>query len=440
MQKIATVSKYIFLGLLAYMPVHIFLSTIIGVNVGWLDLMKALKDIVLMFGFCLVAFASIRQPWFTAWLKNSLTVVIIVYVLVTGFLALVRPTDIDAEILGVVYNTRFLVFFLYASLLQHHFNSKKLQKAAVKTVLVVASCVVGFGIVQYAVLPDDALRNLGFTRENGVFPAFFIDDKPDLERVMSTVRDPNSLGSYLIVIIPLIVASFYQARQKQKKWWLVYLLASFVCMYVTFSRSAWLGLVASLAVFAGLSAYKRQRIRISNNTKRTALITGLVGFIVVAGLLFVGRDSYYVQNVILHSDESTVQEDPNELRIRFWQESVQSISDQPLGSGPGTAGLASIRNNIQGTQLNENYYLQIATEVGFIGISLFILILIIPGIRLYHLARENIYALALFASFVGLIITNFLVHIWSNEAVAYTWWGLAGLFIIYKPKAKHTKV
>ena len=134
--------------------------------------------------------------------------------------------------------------------------------------------------------------------------------------------------------------------------------------------------------------------------------------------------------MVFHADESTVLEDPNQLRARFWQESIEDIVQNPFGSGPGTAGLASIKNDVQGIILNENYYLQIGTEVGVVGLAIFLAILATTAYRLWGV--QGIAAAGLFASFIGLAFTNALVHIWSNEAVAYTWWGLAGLGISFR--------
>ena len=78
--------------------------------------------------------------------------------------------------------------------------------------------------------------------------------------------------------------------------------------------------------------------------------------------------------------------------------------------------------------LTENYYLQILHELGVIGLALFLAICVLVAKKLFK-KRSNTIALALLASFAGLAITNFLVHIWANEAVAYTWWGLAGVLI-----------
>lgn len=223
---ILIISRIIFVGLLAYAPLHIFISTTIGANLGGLALLKILKDVVALFGFCLVLGASLRQAWFKPWLKRPVVLLIAGYGLLTVLLAIARPTDQDAELLGVTYNLRFLIFFLYGWLLTQRLSAKELIHTCVKAVLWSAGVVVAFGLIQYWLLPSDALTRLGFTRANGVFPAFFIDNKPNLERVMSTVRDPNSLGSYLIIISALLAANLASVKKQKRMFWAGLLLAA----------------------------------------------------------------------------------------------------------------------------------------------------------------------------------------------------------------------
>ncbi|HTE57639.1 MAG TPA: O-antigen ligase family protein [Verrucomicrobiae bacterium] len=417
---------WIFYGLLAYMPLHVFLSTWLGTSFGLLEAARITKDIVVVAGFGAAVCCSWRQPWFGRLLKDKLVWLVLAYVLLTVGMALVKPTDLDAEILGVVYNLRFLMFFLYAGLLTRLFDPKHVLRRSVQIVLVAGAVVVAFGIIQYVALPNDSLKHLGYERKNGVLPVFLIDEKPDLERVMSTLRDPNSLGSYLIIIAPLAATALFLAKKSRYKLRYAGLLAAtVVCTWFTFSRSAWLGLALALMGFIALSDHGfKERLQ---RHRAVIVIYAVAVVVLMMASLVVFRNSYFVQNVILHSDQSTVLEDPNELRVRFFKESIQDIADHPLGKGPGTAGLTSVRNNIQGTILNENYYLQIATEVGVAGLLLFVAILALVAWRLWRLHVGNPVVQALLASFLGLALTNFLVHIWSNEAVAYTWWGLAGL-------------
>lgn len=437
-EKIANIVKqsslYIFLGLLAYMPLHILLSTWIGTSFGILDFAKVFKDGVLVFGFLLALSVSWRHAWFRVLLKDKLVLLILAYAGLTILLALVKPTDQDAEILGVVYNTRFLLFFLYAGLLVHLFPDKKLRCMAIKTVLISGAIVVVFGILQYLVIPNNALTHIGYSRANGVLPAFFIDNKPDLERAMSTLRDPNSLGSYLIIIGMVAAGIMFATKKRQREIQMgIYILLAAFCLWFTFSRSALLGFMLASVVFIFFSENRLAHV-VKRHRKPILLVT-LAGAVILLSGLFAARNTYLVQNVIMHSDQSTVLEDPNHLRLRFWQESLVAITLQPEGKGPGTAGLASIKNDKQGTVLTENYYLQLGEEVGVLGLFLFLCILFVVAHRLYW-NRDSEIAVALLAAFVGLAFTNFLVHIWSNEAVAYTWWGLAGLVLAHE----HSKI
>ena len=190
------------------MPLHIFLSTWIGTSFGILEFTKVFKDIVLVIGFCLLLLASVQQSWFRQMLKEKIVWLIVAYCALNIVYAIVKKTDQDAEILGIVYGTRFYIFFLYGMLLAKLYDAKKLLKQSITVVMVVASIVLFFGVVQYILLPNDALTHVGYQRPTGVLPAFFIDDKPDLERVMSTLRDPNSFGSYVIIVGILAFAVF----------------------------------------------------------------------------------------------------------------------------------------------------------------------------------------------------------------------------------------
>lgn len=423
--ELAETSRTIFIGLLVYMPLHILLSTWIGTSFGVLAAAKVAKDGVMLAGFLTAVVAAYRQPWFKQMLRQRLIWLIAAFAGLNLLLALIKPIDQDAETLGVVYNTRFFVFFLYGLLLARLFEPKELLEKSLKAVLLTATFVLFFGIVQYTILPDDALSHIGYNRQNGVLPAFFIDDKPDLERAMSTLRDPNSFGSYIIIIGSIALAIFARSRiDKQRKASLWLLVLSTLAIVFTFSRSAWLGFMLA----AGIVLLLTPKSNLLELVKKR-LIVIVLGLFLLFGVVYSLRGTYLLQNVIFHADESTILENPNQLRARFYRESAAHVINQSLGHGPGTAGLASIRNDIQGVHLTENYYLQMAHELGVLGLVIFVTILSVVGMMLYRLSGTNALALGMFASFIGLAATNFLVHIWANEAVAYTWWGLAGILL-----------
>ena len=391
--------------------------------------MKVAKDIVVVIGVvaALIAYIGTRKPSaLRKLLSDRLLQLIVVYASLTMLLALIKPTDSDAEVLGVVFNLRFFIFFVYGILLTGLVDVRRLRHQALMAVLASGLITLVFGVFQYLALPNNALTHVGYSRANGVLPAFFIDDKPDLERIMSTQRDPNSFGSYVLILLAIALV-LWVTKPKLRCFAGGVMGLSLLCLWFTFSRSAWIGAAITIAVAAVLT--HTERLRKALSYRRILLVASAV-LLIVAAVGYMARDSYIVQNVVFHADQSTTLEDPNQLRVRFYRESVENISAHPLGTGPGTSGLASIRNNVQGTRLNENYYLQIATEVGVVGLALFLAILALAARRLYaaHLQGDWL-ATALLASFAGLAFTNLLVHIWATEAVAYTWWGFAAITV-----------
>jgi O-antigen ligase len=124
--------------------------------------------------------------------------------------------------------------------------------------------------------------------------------------------------------------------------------------------------------------------------------------------------------------------------LLVWQGAV-GVVDQPFGHGPGTAGLASIQNP-GGGQLTENYYLQIAYEIGLLGLFIFIALNFVVYYQL--LQRKDWLGMSLLAAFWGYVLMNMLLHTWSNEAVAAQWWLLAGaaIALVSRKKASGTSV
>lgn len=427
--SIEKVSLWTFFVLLAYVPFHILLSTWFGSYFHILEATKVFKDVLLFVGTLTALIAATDKPGFKALFRDKILWLIGFYALLTLIMAAFKKTDGDAEALAIVYNLRFLLFFFYAMLLSLSFKADWMLHYAVRVVLGAGLAVLVFGIIQYLWLPNDALTHIGYSRANGVLPAFFIDNKPDLERAMSTLRDPNSFGSYILIIGALALTYYLRVKNKDLKNALLgYLALCLLGLAFSYSRGAWVGAVFTILA-VGYLEFMRRGKRVDASANKLWIAAAAIAGVLLLGGVYAARDSYLVKNIVFHADESTVLEDPNELRVRFVQESLESAVDNPIGYGPGTAGLASIRNNVQGVVLNENYYLQILHEVGVLGVGLFLAILFIAAKRLYEMANGNTVAAALLASFVGLAVTNLLVHIWSNETIAYTWWGLAGLVI-----------
>jgi O-antigen ligase len=96
---------------------------------------------------------------------------------------------------------------------------------------------------------------------------------------------------------------------------------------------------------------------------------------------------------------------------------------------PREVGENELRRVRGEVRIAENYYLQIAQETGWLGLGLFLAILIAVG---WELAKRRRRALAvmLLASLVGISVVNVLSHAWADDTLSLLWWGLAGIALV----------
>ena len=389
---------------------------------------KAAKDVLVFAVSPLLLYAAYKQK-----LHKDRTFKILLglgagYALLHGlYLLFDKNDDTYSALVGTIFNTRLLAYLLLGYVTGAAALGKRYAKIITTAALLIAGAVALFGVLQYF-LPHDLLTHIGYTLDRGVKPLFYIDDKPNLPRVMSTLKDPNSFGAYLI--LPLLLSVFALMKPAVNRAVFIRPLRrevltaiAAVCagsLVLTFSRGALIALLCSgltiLSIVSGGSAY-----RWAQKYKLVLLVFAIiVGFVAIKL-----SNTYLVQNLVFHADQSTVLADPNELRVQILSRVTREIEHTPLGHSPGSAGLVSI-NNPRGTVLTEDYYLQIAYEVGWLGLALFLAILAVLALALYQNRRDPL-AVVLLATLVGCAFYSLLIHLWSNETVALQWWLLTGV-------------
>ena len=427
LQRAEKYAYYFALALVVYMPLHIFLAQSLSSITGGLELYKAAKDVILVLAVFPLLFLAYKQGAFKSLFFRRFIMLGVCYAaLYLLFLLFDNNADTKSAITASVYNCRPLGYLLLGYVVANSKMGKYYAKSLLKTALIMCLIVASFGVLQYF-LPKDFLTHFGYSLARGVKPMFFIDDKPDFPRVMSTLRDPNSLGAFLALPITYCVYFLFIKKGKQvykvlsDNWLRLLLVTSTLCLLFTFSRSGLVTVFVSLVTMLAVSIKNKR-----SYAKRYAPLA-IVVLVASASLLFVARNTYTVQNIILHSDKSSAQLDPNELRLSFGAKAINHIKQYPFGEGPGTAGLVAISNPAGGV-LTENYYLQIAYEVGVLGLLLFVAIYGYVLLRLYKLRSSNL-AIVMFCVGVGVAFFSLLNHSWSNEALALQWWLLAGAII-----------
>lgn len=406
------------------MPFHVFLSQWLSLATGGLDAWKLGKDVflflVMMFTICLVWAKKRGTREFTI-----LVAVSAAYAALHFIVWVVHPAIFtDSALLGIIYNDRvfgYLLLGMGAGLLLG--SEQKSLTMLSKVVLGVSTLVALLGVLQYF-LPKDILTHFGYGLQRGTLPAFFIDNKPDFPRVMSTLRDPNSLGAYLILPMTWLTALLVGARDNKRRVLLAGLLGLHsLALFLTFSRGAW---AAALLAVGLLLAWQFRKV-ILVLTKRFWPVLAVLCVLGVCGL-FAARNTYVFKSYVTHSTGAPqAAYDSNGFHWVFAKRGLEGIVHNPFGHGPGTAGLASIQNPA-GSFLTENYYIQIGYEVGVLGLLLFVAINVLVYRALWR-RRGTLLPVVLIASFWAYVLMNMLFHMWSNEAVAAQWWILAGLAI-----------
>ena len=409
------------LALFIYMPFHTFLSVWLSTYTGSLDFWKVWKDVLtaVVTIFCI---ATVFLTSKVSKLYKTILILISIYALLHLILFFSSSQPLLTGTLAFIYNLRIFCYLIIGYSLAILLPKSDLLRKYSKLLILLSTVVCFSALLQY-LLPKDIMTHFGYAVERGVKPNFYIDDKPDLFRVFSTLKDPNSLGAFLILPITLLVQKLIKNWKTNRRMFIVSLLVLHVwTLLLTFSRSTLLATI--LAVSTLLVMQNAKFIK----AHKQQIITYGVGFLVViTGFVYIMRDQYFVQNVVFHADESTTLASPNELRGSLAERAINGIIHQPLGHGPGTAGLVSTR--LPNGLLTENYFLQILYEVGIFGFAIFIAILFLIVQKLWVL-RKNELARVLLASFVGLVFANLLFHTWSNEAVAITWFLTAGLSLV----------
>jgi O-antigen ligase len=416
--------------ILILMPFHAFLTVWLNSLVGHYTALRLWKEVLLVIltgvTIYILVTDAVRRRQFMASKLNRLIAAFLAVIFIWGLISyLTHHVTLKALGYGWIIDARFLLFFLVVSVLASY--SDRLRRDWSKFLLWPAAIVVAFGLLQYFVLPNDFLKHFGYN-DATIFPYETINHNINYIRVMSTLRGANPLGAYLVLVVSLLGALWLKRREH---WKLVAGFLGIVALGLTFSRSAWIGLVLALITLI-LASLKTTRSR------QIALGTGVIIVLVVGGAGLALRHNSAFQNTIYHtSDQSKVATSSNEGHASALKDGLRDVVHQPLGLGTGTAGPASVYNAGK-VRIAENFFVQIAQETGVLGVALFIAIQLYVGRALWR-KRQDPLALGLVAALVGISFVNLLSHAWADDTIAYLFWGLAAVALASQVKPVSSK-
>lgn len=291
-------------------------------------------------------------------------------------------------VIGIVFSKYILISFLYGIMMflclySIGLSSVYMEQAYLqnlkKIIYLVSLVVFIIGIMQY-LNPDFVMPKKWAD----------IEEFKLKKRIYSTFFNPNVFGFYINIVI-IVACENISIRSKSNIEKIVF-ASGIVCLFLTFSRTAWLSLIISL-IISGCVFNKKY-----------------FKFALIISLIILGSDKALN---IGRSDPSKVIEDTSILyRFEIWKACFKIISDNVItGIGFGTlfkyitAYSDTVKSNIEHCH---NIYIQILTETGVIGFSGFLFILYNLIGSLWVKARRNRNNKSVVTSFT--IIVMVMIH------------------------------
>ena len=200
-------------------------------------------------------------------------------------------------------------------------------------------------IILAVVIPSFFVCLYGLMQLVGLDPINWKDKIADTRRIYSSLGQPNFFGQYLIMVIPLSIYSlaFIAKRFFSRSLVFFLILIQITALILTYSRSAWLGFIASAGFFVFL-------VLLSRGLRKTAW--GLALLSVVAGCIIIFNVIATSTSVAIATDQKLnfsnrlqstfkLEGGSNKMRVYYWQaasrEFVQASWVRKLiGYGPET--------------------------------------------------------------------------------------------------------
>ncbi len=193
-------------------------------------------------------------------------------------------------------------------------------------------------------------------------------------RAFSTFLYPNTLASFLMMIFPFSV--FYSIFCKKAR--IISSIVSLLILFafiLTFSKGGAIALVLSWMIFL--------IVRVKKTHKIMAVIAFV--FLIVLTILFAYNNNYIVDKIKPFQDSLNA-------RVDYWQAGLQMIKEKPLlGFGLGSFGRVYSKYKLpkaEETQAAHNNFLQIWTELGIVGLLIFLSIFVFYFVEMNRRIRK----------------------------------------------------
>lgn len=226
----------------------------------------------------------------------------------------------------------------------------------------------------------------------------WIEDDPNgTMRAIGTAVDPNVLGGMMILVAGLMAPQPFAERPILPRWLtLLMLVTAGLALYLTYSRSALLGLAAAVGLVAVLKY-------------RWLILLGFVGMML---LFFLPQTQEYVARL---QEGFALQDLATQMRLGEYKDALILIRRYPL-FGVGFTGVPDIDIYLGVSML----YLIMAENMGITGLLIFLIIIIgffsmlFRSWRLGYSTKLEPILLGLAGAVLGALVSGIFDHYWFN--------------------------
>lgn len=401
--------KYLSLGVFLTVALAPVLPTMVLVALSFLC----------AFVFCIHV---IKNKEFT-FAKNPMNVAVIFFAISLVLGCINSCSFISSTSQALVHLSFIMFYFIVINVIR----TKKQWMALVK-IFVVS----GFVVALYGVLQNFIGVN---STESWLDEEMFQDIKV---RVYSFFNNPNVLGEFLVITIPLTVAIIWgKIRHTHKTFYGLSFLSMVACMIFTWSRGAWLGMFLALALFFVIM-------------EKRWVFFGMLALLLMPVILVLSGNSAILERILSvgnTSDTSTA------YRVSIWVASFNMIKDfcvSGIGIGSEAFKVVYPKYALSGADFAlhaHNLYLQVWVEMGLVGI-ISLLSVVLTFIRqtfsekVISVRKKDNYAklvIAIGAGFLGFMFQGLTDYVWYNYKMLMIFWtfialGISGVNTISEDK------
>ncbi len=361
--------------------------------------------------------------------KSRLAVFVIIF-LIIGILSLFVATDVTVGVKKILFLINIFLLFI---IVRDTAKDKEMRLKIIKTGAAAGIISLIIGYSQFISVFLTSLYNFWQWWARNVISVFYgIDlsklltvsntwfsyypDSPPILRMFSVFPDSHSFA--LFTIISLIFFTYLLLKQNKKIYWLPIVL-SFLALLFSGSRGVWLSALIPflIVIFLFIRKFKPSIARI--------FISFLLIFIIAFPVSsFIMSISQNVKDGALAFKRAKTLTDLEEIsiksRMEIWGKSFKSVLKKPLlGVGIGNYPIV-LGEDISAAKRGasaHNLYLDIASEMGLLGLIFLLLIFWQIIKKGWKLAQKNQYALIFTFFFLWIIIYSLFDVVLLNDKV-----------------------